>query len=147
MVKWIKEKATNNFDKNHPTYLGPHVDQPFPSNPLFRSQSVLSESMKNRIYTQVMDHGVAMKAVSEEMQVDVRRVAAVVRLKELENHWKLEVSLPSSSQPDVLFSHPYLPIVCNDETIINFRLVLKTPTWLNYFFFLICHAFYHMLFY
>lgn len=48
---------------------------------------MLSEPMRNIIYKKVMEEGSALKAVSEELGVDVRRVAAVVRLKEVEKQW------------------------------------------------------------
>ncbi|KAH7308540.1 eukaryotic mitochondrial regulator protein-domain-containing protein [Stachybotrys elegans] len=72
------------------TYLGPFVDQPFPNNPLFRSQSVLSDMLKDVIYTRVVEEGQPLKVVSAELGVDVRRVAAVIRLREVENQFKAE---------------------------------------------------------
>lgn len=39
-----------------------------------------------------MKRGEALKAVSAEMGVDVRRIAAVVRLKQLEKQWVQDVS-------------------------------------------------------
>lgn len=56
---------------------------------------MLSEPMRNIIYKKVMEEGSALKAVSEELGVDVRRVAAVVRLKEVEKQWVKDVSIPS----------------------------------------------------
>lgn len=54
---------------------------------------MLSDQMKDAIYQKVMTDGDALKAVSEEMGVDVRRVAAVIRLKQVEKNWVKEVSL------------------------------------------------------
>lgn len=92
MIQWFNRMAKRRFERQEVSYLGPFEDQPFPSNPLFRSQPVLSEAMRDRIYEQVMSNGVAIKAVSEEMGVDVRRIAAVLRLKEVENQWVTSVS-------------------------------------------------------
>lgn len=87
------------------SYLGPFTDQPFPNNPLFRSQSVLSDEMRNIIHRKVMVEGNPMKSVSEEMGVDVRRVAAVVRLKEVEKQWAKDVS------SDFLFLELFPPML------------------------------------
>lgn len=67
-------------------------DQPFPSNPTFRSQPVLSESAREAVWAAVMRQGLPIKAVSARFNVDVRRVAAVVRMKEIEKKWEAEVS-------------------------------------------------------
>lgn len=92
MHGWLNRMGNAFQDSDRPSYLGPFTDQPFPSNPLFRSQPVLSEVMKNIIYKKVMTEGQAMKSVSQEMGVDVRRIAAVIRLKQVEKRWEKEVS-------------------------------------------------------
>ncbi|EAS31325.3 uncharacterized protein CIMG_06804 [Coccidioides immitis RS] len=58
--------------------------KPFPLNPHFVSQSVLSEELRNEIYEQVKVREKSVRAVSVLFGVDMRRVAAVVRLVELE---------------------------------------------------------------
>lgn len=68
------------------------MDQPFPNNPLFRSQPVLDEATRELIWEKVTQRGDSLKSVSAEMGVDVRRVAAVVRLKEVEKKWVADVS-------------------------------------------------------
>lgn len=95
MFEWLNSGNGRNLAEpgNGPNYLGPHQDQPFPLNPLFRSQPVLADSTRDLIYDKVTRKGESLKAVSAEMHVDVRRVAAVVRLKEVENQWKAEVSI------------------------------------------------------
>ncbi|PFH57978.1 hypothetical protein XA68_14320 [Ophiocordyceps unilateralis] len=50
-------------------------------------QPVLDNETREIIWDKVINNGEALKAVSAEMNVDVRRVAAVVRLKELERKW------------------------------------------------------------
>ncbi|KAM0280166.1 hypothetical protein ACHAQH_004238 [Verticillium albo-atrum] len=71
-----------------PKYLGPAVDQPFPLNPLFRSPRILDESMREEIFRRVTQQKLSLKAVSADLGVDVRRVAAVVRMKTLEKQWE-----------------------------------------------------------
>ncbi|KAL2020476.1 hypothetical protein VTK56DRAFT_8361 [Thermocarpiscus australiensis] len=65
-------------------------DQPFPNNPAFRSEPVLSESARELIWKAVMREGMPLKAVSAQFSIDMRRVAAVVRMKEIEKKWKRE---------------------------------------------------------
>jgi hypothetical protein len=72
-------------------YLG-GSDQPFPGNPFFRSQPVLDEDAREMIWRRVKKDGEPMKVVSADLSVDVRRIAAVVRLKEIEKRWVAEVS-------------------------------------------------------
>jgi hypothetical protein len=93
MYKWLERAERDIEGAKGPRYLGPHLDQPFPNNPLFRSQPVLSEYMRELIYDKVVGQGEALKAVSQELQVDVNRVAAVVRLKQVERNMVKEVSL------------------------------------------------------
>ncbi|KAI0447190.1 eukaryotic mitochondrial regulator protein-domain-containing protein [Xylaria telfairii] len=62
-------------------------NQPFPLNPHFNSPKVLGESARELIWKKVMRDGETVKAVSAELGVDIRRVAAVVRLKEVEKDW------------------------------------------------------------
>ena len=68
---------------------------------------MLSEVMRDTIYKRVMEEGNALKAVSEEFGVDVRRVAAVVRLKEVEKQWVRDVSF----SPFLCSGHFPLPIL------------------------------------
>ena len=74
-----------------PAYLGPMPDQPFPLNPFFRSQPVLDEAAREMIWRRVVQNKDPLKAVSAELGVDVRRVGAVVRLKELEKQLEAKV--------------------------------------------------------
>ncbi|GAB1312381.1 37S ribosomal protein S35, mitochondrial [Madurella fahalii] len=66
------------------------ANQPFPNNPSFRSEPVLSEEARELIWRSVMEKGMPLKAVSAQFQVDMRRVAAVVRMKEIEKKWERE---------------------------------------------------------
>ena len=100
---------------------------PFPLNREFRSQPVLSEEFKQEIYDRVVKHGHPVRRVSSELQVEMRRVGAVVRLKAVEEQWKQEVCShlffpPSKVEGE---SEPLSPATrvfyqcpghCNDET-------------------------------
>lgn len=97
--------------------------EPFPLNPNFKSERVLSEQLREEIYTQVVERGLDISTVSTAYEIDTRRVAAVVRLMTIEKQWIAEVSrfhTVSSEQPT-------LPLM---STFKN-RLVLKTNTWLQ----------------
>ncbi|KAI0434795.1 eukaryotic mitochondrial regulator protein-domain-containing protein [Xylaria sp. FL1042] len=64
-----------------------YPDRPFPINPHFKSTRVLDERARELIWEKVMREGETIKAVSAEYGVDIRRVAAIVRLKEIEKDW------------------------------------------------------------
>lgn len=92
MYKWLTSREGEAFKANERRYLGGSRDQPFPVNPLFKSQPVLDERTRELIWEKVTQRGDALKVVSADMGVDVRRVAAVVRLKEVEKQWVANVS-------------------------------------------------------
>lgn len=96
MWKWINMRGRKNFGESgrEQKYVGGSKDQPFPLNPLFRSEPVLSEQLRDAIWSRVVESGEAIKAVSQEFGVDVRRIAAVVRLKEVEHKMIAQVSSP-----------------------------------------------------
>ena len=64
---------------------------PFPMNRAFRSQAVLSEELKDAIWKRVMEDGKSVRDVSATLGVEMRRVAAVVRLKGVEKNWENQV--------------------------------------------------------
>ena len=64
---------------------------PFPMNRQFRSQPVLSEGLKDEIYKRVMVEGQDIRTVSATLNIEMRRVGAVVRLKALEVEWVKQV--------------------------------------------------------
>ncbi|KAI0506187.1 eukaryotic mitochondrial regulator protein-domain-containing protein [Xylaria bambusicola] len=76
---------------NEPVYLSSRNDQvsdvPFPLNPEFKSVKVLDERARELVWEKVMREGETIKAVSAELGIDIRRVAAIVRLKEVEKDW------------------------------------------------------------
>lgn len=66
---------------------------PFPLNQQFKSQAVLSEEFKDQIYHQVVELKKSVKIVSAELNVEMRRIGAVVRLKTIEKQWVEQVCL------------------------------------------------------
>lgn len=68
---------------------------PFPLNPQFLSEPVLSETFRNAIWRRIMHEGQSVREVSVAMKVEMARVGAVVRLKEVELEWQRIVSCPT----------------------------------------------------
>lgn len=66
--------------------------RPYPLNNQFRSQAVLSEELREELYRQIVVRKLDVATVSAAFGVDMRRVAAVVRLKTIEKQWVTEVS-------------------------------------------------------
>ncbi len=124
MHRWMKQigKDFKNPVPGRPNYLTGRNDQPFPANLTFRSHPVLSEKSRTQIWTNVMVRGDGLKEVSAKYGIDIRRVAAVVRLKEIEKQWEAQVS-----GLFYLHTHPRAPY--DDE--FKYRLVLKTAPWLH----------------
>jgi hypothetical protein len=92
-------EARNTVPKERPQDL-----RPFPLNPNFTSQSVLSESLREEVYKQVVNAGVDISTVSAAFGIDMRRVAAVVRLKTIEKQWIADVSTYKSLVPNGVIS-------------------------------------------
>jgi len=67
--------------------------RPFPLNFAFRSQSVLSEPLRQAIYKAVAEDGHSVATTSVLYGVDMRRVAAVVRLQTVEKEWTAQVCI------------------------------------------------------
>lgn len=72
--------------------------QPFPQNRFFKSQPVLSENLREEVWRRVMVEGKSVRVVSAELGIEMRRVGAVVRLKEVEKDWAKKVR-PQSCCP------------------------------------------------
>lgn len=66
--------------------------KPFPLNRNFRSQSVLSEELREQLWKEVVENKQSVSTVSAVYGVDMRRVGAVVRLKTIEKEWIAKVS-------------------------------------------------------
>ena len=60
---------------------------PFPLNRNFSSQPVLSEELREEIWTRVVLGRRSVKVVSAELGVEMNRIGAVVRLKTVEKEW------------------------------------------------------------
>ena len=69
------------------------MHRPFPLNPYFASESVLSEELRNEIYKLIMVDKRSVREISIKMGVDMRRIGAVVRLVELEKRMKGQVCI------------------------------------------------------
>lgn len=106
-------------DADDKTLSGPSRNElrPFPQNPAFISESILSEDLRNEIYRCVIEMGMSVRAVSVLFGVDMRRVGAVIRLVELEKRMVKEVRLGKPSNP---YSDYTVAMMCKN------RLVLKT---------------------
>ncbi|OAA74931.1 Ribosomal protein S35, mitochondrial [Akanthomyces lecanii RCEF 1005] len=88
MYSWIHSQRGQALANNSgPGTLTGEPDIPFPNNPLFRSEPVVNDQTKRFIYQRATQEGVALKAIAAEMGLDVRRVAAIVRLKEAQKQW------------------------------------------------------------
>ena len=70
--------------------------EPFPMNRQFRSQPVLSEEFREEIWKRVVVQGQSIRFVSTELNVEMSRVGAVVRLKSVEKQWQQQVELSVS---------------------------------------------------
>ena len=117
------EPELGNEDKEFKGEIPPETTrdlQPFPLNRSFISQPVLSDELREEIWKRVLQDGKSVREVSAELTVEMSRVGAVVRLKEIEKEWERTVS-----STDFFFStHLY------DDLLKN-RLVFKTTTWLQ----------------
>lgn len=82
----LKELGSDSPDSSQMSH------KPFPLNPNFVSESVLSEGLRGEIFRRVVVLKRSVRAVSIELNVDMRRVAAVVRLVQLERQWRSQVS-------------------------------------------------------
>lgn len=95
---------------------------PFPLNRQFRSQAVLSEELKDAIFKMVMEDGKSVRDASAALGVEMRRVAAVVRLKAVEKDWETKV------RQSLLVSSTCIEFTTISMMRTNIRLVLKTST-------------------
>lgn len=68
---------------------------PFPKNESFRSQPVTSEELRELVWEKIMKNGLSVKEVSVELNIEMSRVGAIVRLKEVEKAWQRQVRFSS----------------------------------------------------
>lgn len=96
------QKTASDTDKRSPGVRLPQETSedlmPFPMNRQFRSQPVLSEQLKDEIYKRVVEQEKSVRDVSAVLNVEMRRVGAVVRLKALEKDWEKQVSFLITSR-------------------------------------------------
>ena len=105
--------------------------RPFPLNRAFVSQPVLSEELREAIWTNVVQEKKDIMVVGARFHVSLERVAAVVRMKQIEKDWETAVSVIFSSVSSNLLDGLW---ASNDDSQKKYiRLVLKTPTWLEIF--------------
>ncbi|KAF2768300.1 hypothetical protein EJ03DRAFT_328343 [Teratosphaeria nubilosa] len=64
--------------------------RPYPLNHNLRSEAVLSEELREQLYQSAVRDGLDLSSLAGAFGVDVRRVAAVVRLKTIEKQWEAE---------------------------------------------------------
>ncbi|KAK6505667.1 hypothetical protein TWF481_007559 [Arthrobotrys musiformis] len=62
---------------------------PFPTNPSFKAHPVISTEFREQIYLR-MKADRSVRRISAELNCELERVAAVIRLKEIENRWIAE---------------------------------------------------------
>ena len=81
--------------------------RPFPRNPDFVSQPVLSEELRQVIWERIMKDGQSVREVSAFFGIEMSRVGAVVRLMEIEKEWERTVGLPLSLMVSQFSIHYY----------------------------------------
>ncbi len=72
---------------------------PFPLNRNFLSQPVLGGMVKEEVWFRIMVEGKSVREVSAELGIEMSRVGAVVRLKEIEKEWERIVSSTVLNNP------------------------------------------------
>jgi hypothetical protein len=128
--------------KQRPGFDGPDSKRPFPNNQNFVSEPVLSEELRNEVYSRVVTKGQSLRVVSVDLGIDMQRIAAVVRLVELEKRQRKQVRehFPPFCPLSFRFFRTSLQSSTHMMSHKN-RLVLKTPTWLYPLFELNCVTF------
>ncbi|MCJ1354380.1 MAG: hypothetical protein MMC33_004368 [Icmadophila ericetorum] len=87
---------------------------PFPLNRQFKSESVLSEELREEIWDRVTNQGKSARMVSAELGVEMSRVGAVVRLKTVEKAWlKQGKPLATPYARAILSMLPVTPFIPN----------------------------------
>jgi hypothetical protein len=104
-LKRLSDKTENSEDDQSVSEIPPEREsdlRPFPLNKHFVSERVLSEELRETIWERIMKNGKSVQTVSAELGVEMSRVGAVVRLKEVEKEWARKVRTSIS-----LISHPH----------------------------------------
>ncbi|KAK1065687.1 hypothetical protein LTR74_007725 [Friedmanniomyces endolithicus] len=94
--------------------------RPYPLNQHFTSQPVLSEALREQLYVQVAVEERDLSSVAASFGVDIRRVAAAVRLKTIEKQWEDEGKPLAKPYSDAILSMlpttPFQPETANPIT-------------------------------
>lgn len=104
MFQWLSTEgaALKHHIPGETNYLSSRPDRdgnsnessrPFPGNRNFVSESVLSEDLRNEVYVRVVEKKKSLRAVSVELGIDMKRIAAVVRLVEMERRQRAQVRI------------------------------------------------------
>lgn len=65
--------------------------QPFPSNPNCRTNSVVDEDLKMKIFNDIQIEGLSTQHVSQNYGLKVTRIEAIVKLMNIEQKWEKNV--------------------------------------------------------
>jgi hypothetical protein len=68
---------------------------PFPMNRNFSSETILSEALRLEVWKRVQVEKQSVRQVSADLNIDMRRIGAVVRLVEVEKRMRAEVRPPT----------------------------------------------------
>ncbi|KAF3940443.1 hypothetical protein ABW19_dt0204744 [Dactylella cylindrospora] len=102
---------------------------PFPTNPTYKVHPVISTEYREQIYQRIKA-GRSVRRVSAELNCELERVAAVARLKEIENMWNAENRpLCTTMQTRIHAMMPvsqYKPPVPKHESITDMRIHAAT---------------------
>ncbi|GLI80788.1 hypothetical protein PoHVEF18_009145 [Penicillium ochrochloron] len=82
-TNYLSGRADRDGDSNE-------APRPFPGNRTFISEAVLSEDLRNEVYVRVVEKKKSLRAVSVELGIDMKRIAAVVRLVEMERRQRAQ---------------------------------------------------------
>lgn len=100
MFEWLNNEgaALKHHTPGRTNYLKGGSDEgggsrPFPNNQNFFSESILSEELRNEIYVRVVEKKQSVRTVSVQLGIDMKRIAAVVRLVELEKRQRAQVRI------------------------------------------------------
>lgn len=85
-TNYLSGRADRDGDSNE-------APRPFPGNRTFISEAVLSEELRNEVYVRVVEKKKSLRAVSVELGIDMKRIAAVVRLVEMERRQRAQVRM------------------------------------------------------
>ncbi|KAK4989798.1 hypothetical protein LTR50_002972 [Elasticomyces elasticus] len=91
--------------------------RPYPLNKEFRSQSVLSDELREEIWKRVAKGGQGVAEVSALFGVEMKRVGAVVRMKTLEKDWEKQHASLSDQPQTSLPKPPYSVSLIEAKTL------------------------------